>query len=437
LWSSRVVDLRAVRAFRSAFNGSLRVLADFLIRHAHLLTPTGATSRRGGAQREILSVPDATIASAQGHIVYAGREPDGGIPLAPGAQVIDADGASVVPGFVDAHTHAVFAGDRRAELQRRLAGATYAEIAADGGGIIATVSATRRAGAEQLAAETRVRLDEMLACGTTTAEVKSGYGLETAAELKMLRCIRDLNAAHAIDLVPTFLGAHEVPPEYRAHRDAYVALLIEEMIPAVARERLAEWCDVFCETGVFTAGESREILRAGVASGLKPRIHADELAASGGSQIAAEVGARSADHLLFAPPDGIEAMARAGVTATLLPCAAFYLKLGRFAPARSFIAAGVPVALATDVNPGGGFSPSMPFTMALACFAMQMTFEEALSAATLNAACSVDRGDTAGSIEAGKAMDAVIVNGAAINLIRVGAPAIRAVIKSGKVVHAR
>jgi imidazolonepropionase len=413
------------------------VLADFLIQHAHLVTPAGTSSRAGELQREIRSIPNATIAAAQGRIVHAGREPDGGIPLAPDAWVVDADGAAVVPGFVDAHTHVVFAGDRRTELQRRLAGATYAEIAAEGGGIVATVEATRRATAAQLAAETRARLDEMLACGTTTAEAKSGYGLDTSVELKMLHCIRELHAAHAIDLVPTFLGAHEVPPEYRTRRDEYVTLVIEEMIPAVSREGLAEWCDVFCETGVFTPAETREILRAGLAAGLKPRVHADELGASGGSQIAAEVGARSADHLLFAPADGIEAMARAGVTATLLPCAAFYLKLGRFAPARTFIAAGVPVALATDVNPGGGFSPSMPFAIALACFAMQMTFEEALVAATLNAACALDRGQDAGSLEPGKVMDAVLVNGAAINLIRIGAPAIRAVIKSGKVVHAR
>jgi imidazolonepropionase len=277
----------------------------------------------------------------------------------------------------------------------------------------------------------------MLACGTTTAEVKSGYGLDLATELKMLRALRELDGSHAMDLVPTFLGAHEVPAEFRGRRDAYVRLVIEEMTPAVAREHLAEWCDVFCESGVFTPDDSRAILRAGAAVGLKPRIHADELAASGGSQVAAEVGARSADHLLFAPPDGIEAMATHGVTATLLPCAAFYLKLGRFAPARAFMDAGVPVALATDVNPGGGFSPSMPFAMTLACFAMQMTFEETLTAATLNAACSLDRGHAIGSLEPGKLMDAVLVEGSPINLIRVGAPSIRTVIKSGKVVHAR
>ena len=410
---------------------------NLLIRHAHLLTPCGSTPLAGPAQRDILSVPDATIAAADGQIVYAGADPDGGIPLAPGATTLDAAGGTLVPGFVDAHTHAVFAGDRRAELQRRLAGATYAEIAASGGGIVATVAATRAASEAQLVVETRARLDEMLACGTTTAEVKSGYGLATDAELKMLRAIRELNASHPIELVPTFLGAHEVPPEYRSRREDYVRLIVEEMVPAVARERLASWCDVFCETGVFTPDESRAILAAGKAAGMELRIHADELGASGGSQVAAEVGARSADHLIFAPPDGIAAMARAGVIATLLPCAAFYLKLGRFAPARAFIGAGVPVALATDVNPGGGLSPSMPFAIALACFAMEMTFEEALAAATLNAACSLDAGDRIGTIEPGKAMDAVLVDGLPINLVRVGAPAIRAVVKSGKVLHAR
>jgi imidazolonepropionase len=413
------------------------MLADVLVRHAHLLTPTGTRPRAGAEQRDIVSVPGAVIATTDGIITYAGPDPDGGIPLARGATIIDGSGTTILPGFVDPHTHAVFAGDRRAELQRRLAGATYAEIAAEGGGILYTVSATREASDEQLSAETRVRLDEMLQCGTTTCEVKSGYGLDTATELKMLRVVRELHAAHPVDLVPTFLGAHEVPNAYRGRRSEYVALVTEEMIPAVTSEGLAEWCDVFCEDGVFTPEESRTILRAGASAGLKPRIHADELGASGGSIVAADVGARSADHLIFFPPGGIAAMAGAGVIATLLPCAAFYLKLGRFAPARALIEAAVPVALATDVNPGGGFSPSMPFAMTLACFAMHMTFEEALTAATLNAACSLDRGGVAGSLEAGKQMDAVLVDGSPMNLVRVGAAAIRTVIKSGKVVHAR
>jgi imidazolonepropionase len=411
--------------------------ADLLIRHAHLLTPRGSAPLAGGAQRDLLAIHDATIAAEDGRIVYADREPLGGIETVPGTSPIDASGCTLVPGFVDPHTHAIFAGDRRGELQRRLAGATYAEIAAEGGGILSTVRATREATVGELVAQTRARLDEMLACGTTTAEIKSGYGLETAAELKMLRAVRELASSHDLALVPTFLGAHEIAPEFRDRRDDYLRTIVEEMIPAVAAEHLAEWCDVFCETGVFTPDESRAILLAGQRAGLKARIHADELAASGGSLVAAEVGARSADHLIFAPPSGIEAMARAGVIATLLPCAAFYLKLGRFAPARAFVAAGVPVALATDVNPGGGFSPSMPFAIALACFGMQMTFEEALAGATLNAACSLDRADTVGSVEPGKQMDAVIVSGPPVNLIRVGAPAIRAVIKSGKVIDAR
>jgi imidazolonepropionase len=413
------------------------VRAAFLIRHALLLTPTGTDARRGPAQRDVTTIHNAVIAAAEGRIIYAGPDPDGGVPLDADAIVLDATGAAVVPGFVDAHTHAIFAGDRRGELRRRLAGATYAEIAAEGGGILSTVSCTRAASEDRLVAETRNRLDEMLGCGTTTCEVKSGYGLETETELRMLRAARALDASHPTDVVPTFLGAHEVPPEYRDRRDEYVRLLVEEMIPRVADQQLAVWCDVFCERGVFTPDESRAILRAGAAHGLKPRIHADELEASGGSLVAAEVGARSADHLVFVPPDGVAAMARAGVVATLLPCAAFYLKLDRYAPARTLVDAGVAVALATDVNPGGGFSPSMPFAMALACFAMRLTFEEALTAATLNAAASLDCAGSVGTLEPGKRMDAVIVEGDAINLVRVGAPAIRAVVKSGKVVHAR
>jgi imidazolonepropionase len=233
------------------------------------------------------------------------------------------------------------------------------------------------------------------------------------------------------------MGAHEIPPEYRDHRAAYVDLVVNAMIPAVAREGLAAWCDVFCETGVYTPEESRTILEAGARAGLAPRIHADELAASGGAQVAAAVGARSADHLIHVPPEGIRAMAGAGTVATLLPPAAFYLKLGRYAPARELIAAGVPVALATDVNPGGGFSPSMPFAMALACFAMGLTFEEALVGATINGAYSVDRHARAGSLEPGKPLDAVVVSGEAVGLIRIGAPAVAAVLKRGRVVHGR
>jgi len=412
--------------------------ADLVIRHARtILTCAGPAPRRGPAQRDACAIGDGAIAVRDGTIVFVGStaECDRAVTPSPGARTIDGRDLSVVPGFVDAHTHVVFAGNRHEELRRRLAGATYAEIAAAGGGIVSTVEATRAASEDDLAAATRARLDEMLACGTTTAEAKSGYGLTLEAELKMLRVVRRLDAEHPIDLVPTFMGAHELPIEFRTRRGDYVDLVTAGMIPAVAREGLAEWCDVFCETGVYTPDESREILEAGTRAGLKPRIHADELGPSGGSAVAVAVGARSADHLIHVPPDGIRAMAAAGTVATLLPTAAFYLKLGRYAPARAMIEAGVPVALATDVNPGGGFSPSMPFAMALAAFAMGLTFEEALVGATINAAYSLDRHGTAGSLEAGRPFDAVLVRGEPISLIRMGAPAIAAVYKRGRLVH--
>jgi imidazolonepropionase len=410
------------------------IAADFILRHARqLITCAGPAPRRGADQGRITATIDATIASLHGRIVFTGSsaDADAALQAVAGAIEVDASGLSIVPGFVDAHTHAAFAGDRRDELRRRLAGAAYAEIAASGGGIVSTVAATRAASLIQLIAETRPRLDEMLACGTTTCEIKSGYGLTLESELKILRAVSQLAHGHAVDVTATFLGAHEVPIEYRDRRESYLDLVIKEMIPAVASERLAEWCDVFCEDGVFSPAESTRILQAGIAAGLRPRIHADELGPSGGSQVAACVGARSADHLIFVPADSIAALAGSQVCATLLPVAAFYLKIGRFAPARDLIAAGVPVALATDVNPGGGLSPSMPFAMTLACFAMDMTFEEALTGATINAAWSIDRADRVGSLEPGKQMDAVLVSGDAINLIRVGAPSIAAVLKRG------
>jgi imidazolonepropionase len=413
------------------------VLADFVIRNTlEVLTCAGPPPRRGAAQADARPIPRAAVAAFKGCIVFIGFESllEREVELASRAVVIDAHGGAVVPGFVDPHTHVVFAGDRREELRRRLTGTTYAEIAAEGGGILGTVVATRAATEAALAAATRDRLDEMLRCGTTSCEAKSGYGLTMEGELKMLRVIRALAAEHDIEISPTFLGAHEVPVEYRDHRRTYIDLVIHEMIPAVAHERLAEWCDVFCEYGVFNPDESREILQAGRDAGMKLRIHADEFGLSGGSDVAAALAVRSADHLIFVDRSGAKGLAAAGVVATLLPIASFYLKLGRFAPGRMLIEHGVPVALATDVNPGGGFSPSMPFAMALGCFGMNLTFEEALVAATINAAYSIDRHTLVGSLEPGKQMDAVIVNGPAIDLVRVGAATIRAVIKKGKLV---
>ncbi len=394
--------------------------ADFFIANtSEILTCAGPAPRRGPAQADAGSRPRAVVAARDGAIVFVGDESEWRRTgtLTTDATIVDANGGAVVPGFVDPHTHVVFAGDRRDELRRRLAGATYADIAAGGGGIVSSVQATRAATDDRLVADTRRRLDEMLRCGTTTCEAKSGYALTLDGELKMLRAIRRLAASHDIEIAPTFMGAHEIPVEYRDRRDQYIRLVIDEMIPAVQQERLAEWCDVFCETGVFSPEESCEMLQAGRRAGMMLRLHADELASSGGSRVAAQLRVRSADHLIFVDEPGADGLAAAGVVATLLPIAAFYLKLGRFAPARMLIERGVAVALATDVNPGGGFSPSMPFALA-----------------TINAAYSLDRHARVGSLEPGKQMDAVVVRGPAIDLIRVGADTIRAVVKRGRVV---
>jgi len=413
------------------------VLADFLIHNTcEVLTCAGPAPRRGARQRDARPIQRAAVASLQGRIVFVGFESllKHEVELTPAATVIDAGGGALVPGFVDPHTHVVFAGDRRDELRRRLAGVTYAQVAAEGGGILSTVVATRSAPEEAIADATRARLDEMLRCGTTTCEAKSGYGLTVDAEIKLLRVLARLGAEHAIEISPTFMGAHEIPIEYRDRRQAYVKLVVDDMLPLVTHEHLAEWCDVFCETDVFTPDDARRILTAARNAGLKLRIHADELGPSGGALVASELCVRSADHLIFLDEDGADRLAAAGVVATLLPIASFYLKLGRFAPGRMLIMHAVPVALATDVNPGGGFSPSMPFAMTLACFGMGLTFEEALVGATINAAYSLDRHDRLGSLEVGKQMDAVIVDGPAIDLVRVGASTIRAVVKKGRVV---
>lgn len=416
------------------------MLADVLIQNADLVaTCAGPGPRRGSAQREIGAIPNATVAGFEGKIVFVGsdRDAEAAVTTTANAQLIDAEGCTVVPGFVDPHTHLVFAGDRRDELRRRLGGATYADIAAAGGGIVKTVSETRSATEHALVEGARRRLAEMLTFGTTTAEAKSGYGLDLETERCQLRAIKTVSAGQPIELSATFMGAHEVPVEYRGRRADYVRLVIDEMIPAIADEGLAEWCDVFCEQGVFTPDESRDILLAGQRHGLKARIHADELALSGGSRVAADVGARSADHLIFVDAAHATLLAAKNVVATLLPSAAFFLKLGRYAPARLLIDHGAAVALATDLNPGGGLTTSMPFVMSLACFGMNLTLEEALVGATLNAAASIDRQDTVGSLEVGKHFDAVVVAGMLTDLIRVGGPVVRHVLKRGRVVHTR
>jgi imidazolonepropionase len=407
--------------------------ATLLIEHLdQLYVVPGPAPRTGARQGDHAPVPDGAVACNGATIVAAGTTTDvrQSLTIDDETEIVDGRGQALVPGFVDAHTHVVFAGDRRGELRERLAGATYAEIAAAGGGILSTVRSTRSASAEELAAATRRRLSEMLACGTTTCEAKSGYGLDIESELRLLGVMRLLSADQPIEIVPTFMAAHEVPPEYHGRQAQYVQHVIEDMIPRVGD--LAEFCDVFCDRGFFTPAESRAILEAGRSAGLQPRIHADELAGSGGAEVAAAVGARSADHLVHATPAGMAALAAAGVVATLLPCASLFLKLDRYAPAREMIHAGVAVALATDVNPGGGFSPSMPFAMTLGCFAMRLTFEEALTAATLNAAFSLNRHDRVGSLEPGKQFDAVLIDGPATHLLRVGTSPVAGVFKRGR-----
>ena len=412
--------------------------ADFVVRNvAVLVTLAGRAPRLGEALGDLAAVEDAALAARAGRIVFAGKAAalDGELALSAGASVLDAEGGAVLPGFVDAHTHLAFAGDRDAEIRARLAGESYQEIAAQGGGIVRSVTATRGATSAELVAAIRGRLDEMLLCGTTTAEVKSGYGLETAAELRSLEAIRDAAAGHPVGVVPTFLGAHEIPAEWRADRAGYVRLLVEEMIPKVAAAGLARFCDVFCETGVFTVEESRRILRAAADHGLALRVHADELAPTGGAELAAALGARSADHLIHVSEAGVRALAASGCVATLLPSAAFYLRLGRFAPARALIDGGVAVAIASDGNPGGGLSPSLPFAMTLACFGMGLSLEEAIAAATINGACSVGEDAEVGSLEVGKRADLVLLRSARLlDLVRVGVPAIRAVVKNGRLV---
>jgi imidazolonepropionase len=414
------------------------IAADFALRRVgRLATLAGPAPRTGAAMRDLATLEGAAVAAAGGRIAWVGADAafDAAVRMAPGADTLDAAGAAVVPGLVDPHTHLAFAGDRDDEIRRRLAGASYQEIAAEGGGIVRTVEATRSASVEELAGLVAARLDEMLLCGTTTAEVKSGYGLETGAEIRSLEAIRVAASRHPATVVPTFLGAHEVPREHRGDRGRYVDLLVEEMIPAVAERRLAVFADVFCEEGVFTVEESRRILLAAREHGLKLRIHADELAATGGAELAGELGARSADHLVFVSERGMRALAEASCAATLLPAAAFYLRLGRFAPARGLIAAGAPVALASDVNPGGGLSPSLPFAMAVGCFAMGLSLEEALAAATVNASSSLDLQGEVGSVEVGKRADLVLLRSPRLlDLVRVGVPAIRAVVKDGRVV---
>ena len=323
---------------------------------------------RGTAMSQVDAIPDGLLIARGERIVYAG--PRAHVPpgLAPGTgtEVVDAGGALVTPGLVDPHTHPVFAKSRSEEWAMRVAGKSYEEIAAAVGGIRNSARALRSTPEATLLHNARKIADRMLAAGTTTMEAKSGYGLSLESELAQLRVIAELNRTHPIDFVPTFLGAHEVPDEYRSDRAAYIRLIIDEMIPAVVGSHLAEYCDVFCESHVFTSEETREILEAGLRHGLRAKIHADELHASGGSLIAGELHASSADHLVHVDAQGIAALKSGDVVAVLLPATTFFLGSDRYARARNLIEAGVPVAIATDCNPGSSMVESMPLTLSIA-----------------------------------------------------------------------
>ncbi|MBM7656047.1 imidazolonepropionase [Neobacillus cucumis] len=325
------------------------------------------------------------------------------------AQIIDASGKLVTPGLVDPHTHLVFAGSRENEFNMRLQGATYMEIMNGGGGIHATTRATKAATKEELFNESFERLNQFLLHGVTTVEVKSGYGMEWETELKQLEVARDLNERHVIDVVPTFMGAHAVPKEYKENPEAFIDLLINKMIPEVAKLGLAEFNDVFCEHGVFTPEQSKRILEAGKRYGLIPKIHADEIEPYQGAELAAEIGAISADHLLKASEQGMRAMAEKGVVAVLLPGTAYFL-MAESANGRKMIDLGVPVALSTDCNPGSSPTVSLPFIMNLGCMKMGMTPAEVITAATINAANAINRGKEIGSLEVGKKGDITIFN---------------------------
>ena len=405
---------------------------------AELLTLRGAAPRLGAALRDPGIVPDGSLAARAGRIVFAGPTADfrREVRMLPGARTVDAGGAVVLPGFVDPHTHLPFAGWRDREFTMRLEGATYESIAASGGGIQSTVAATRAASIDDLVALGRSRLDRMLLHGTTTVEAKSGYGLTIDDEIKQLEALARLAADHPVGIVPTFLGAHIVPAERRADREAYVAEVAGPMLREVARRGLARGCDVFVDPGAFSAAEGETILAAARAAGLALRVHADQRRACGGALLAARLGALSADHLDYVELEGIEALRRAGTTAVLIPGAAFFLRDARDAPARALVDAGVAVALATDFNPGTCPTEAMTAILPIACLRLGLLPAEAIAAATINAAHALGLAGEIGSLEPGKAADLVVADVPNHRHLayRFGVNPCRQVVKRGRVV---
>ncbi len=410
---------------RDASVGTRPPASDLIVRHAgELVTcapPTAAAHRVRASDAPpeagaLGIVPDGALAVAGGRIVWLGPDADleAAVTVGPATRVVDAGGRVVMPGVVECHTHVVFGGDRAAEFQMRVAGRSYQEIAAAGGGIRSTVRDTRAASHEELFERGRRHLGWLLRYGVTTVEVKSGYGLSLHDELRILEVYRDLADVVPQTLVPTLLGAHTVPDEYRAGSgggpDAFVDLVVEGMIPEAAARGLACFCDVFVEEGAFTLAQARRVLEAGLEHGLRPKLHVDQLSGGGGAELAAEVGAVSADHLDHVSDQGIAALAAAGVTAVLLPGAVFFLGLHEFAPARRLLEAGVRVALSTDFNPGTCYTENVFLMGTIASTQMKMTAAEVLLALTINAAHAVGLAEEIGSLEVGKRADVLILN---------------------------
>ena len=383
-----------------------------MIHCGQLVTLAGKRGPRQGAaeMRELAIIEDGAMVIADAKIERTGTTDDlrGALAQEKNLPVIDARGCVVTPGFVDAHTHMVFAGSRAAEFEQRIEGKTYQQIAAAGGGIATTVRATRNATAEELLTLAGRHAEWFLRNGTTTVEAKSGYGLSLDAELKILGVIRSLAKETPLRIVATLLAAHTIPPEFQQDRAGYIALVVREIVPRVQREKLAHFCDVFCDEHAFTIAESREILSAAKNAGFGLRMHVEQFAADGGAALAAELGAATADHLECTDEAGIAALASASVQPVLVPASVFCLGRDRYPKARAMMDAGLAVVLATDFNPGSSPTTSMPFVMSLACQQMKMLPSEALTAATINAACSLGLGEVVGSLEAGKAADFLI-----------------------------
>jgi imidazolonepropionase len=404
---------------------------------AQLVGAFGADERRrrGAAMASPGVIEGGALVMSYGHIDWLG--PAANLPPLPDdAEIIDVSGQVVLPGFVDSHTHLLFAGSREGEFEQRLRGASYQEITARGGGIMSTVRSVREKTREELKELARPRLKRLLQFGVTTVEVKSGYGLSTADERKCLEAVAELNQEQPVELVPTFLGAHAVPAEYRDRRDEYVRLLLDDMLPDVAQNRLAAFCDVFCETGVFSLDESERILNRARDLGLQLKLHADELTPLGGAELAARLGAVSADHLLCVTEAGIDALAESQTVATLLPGTAFFLGLP-YAPARKLIERGVTVALASDCNPGTCPTENLPLVGSMACTQMGMLPGEVVTALTLNAAAALGRSDRVGALAAGRQADVIVCDAPnyAHLFYHFGVNHVRRVYKRGRAVH--